>query len=107
MLHIAEAVADEHDARVDEEADEDAGSDDLRVGILVFVQVPCAAHAQELTTVSCAIQDQNDEVENLQIDRSSASMINFASFGLFRPRRRREAVEAKNFVFRMMCKLNG
>jgi len=66
VLHVAEAVADEHDARVDEEADEDAGSDDLRVGILVLVQVPCPAHAQKFTPVSRAIQDQDDEVENLQ-----------------------------------------
>jgi hypothetical protein len=76
MLHIAEAVADEHDARVDEEADEDAGSDDLRVGILVLVQVPCPAHAQKFTSVSRAIQDQDDEVENLQANRSVGEIMN-------------------------------
>ena len=65
MLGIPETVADEHDARVDEEADEDAGSDDLGIGILVLVQVPSSAYTQKFATISCTIQDQDDEVENL------------------------------------------
>lgn len=44
MLSISETIADEYDTRVDEEADEDAGSDDLGIGILVLVQVPSSPY---------------------------------------------------------------
>lgn len=45
VVGIAKTVADEDDARVDEESDEYAGSDDLRIGILVLVQVPGSTDA--------------------------------------------------------------
>lgn len=44
MLGISETIADEHDTRVDEETDEDAGSDDLSIWILVLVQIPSSAY---------------------------------------------------------------
>lgn len=45
MVGIPKAVTDEDDARVDEESDEDAGSDDFGIGILVLIQVPSSTHA--------------------------------------------------------------
>lgn len=45
MVGIPETVAEEDNARVDEEPDEHAGSDNLGIGILVLVQVPSSTHA--------------------------------------------------------------
>lgn len=45
VVGIAKTVADENDARIDEESNEYAGSDDLGIGILVFVQVPGSTDA--------------------------------------------------------------
>jgi len=40
VVAIAKTIADEDDARVDEESDKYAGSDDLGIRILVLIQVP-------------------------------------------------------------------
>lgn len=50
---------------VDEEPDEHAGRDYLCVGILLLVQVPCAADAQKPAAVSGPVQHQNDDVQHL------------------------------------------
>lgn len=45
LVGIPETVGDEDDARVDEESDEHAGSNDLGIRILILVQVPSSTHA--------------------------------------------------------------
>jgi len=40
VIAVAKTIADEDDARVDEESDKYAGSDDLGIRILVLIQVP-------------------------------------------------------------------
>lgn len=83
MFGIPEAKADKHNTRVNEEADEDAGSDDLGIGIFVLVQVPCSTYTQKFAAISCTIQDYNDEVDNLQKSinlRNSYTSITFRIF---------------------------
>lgn len=62
----AEAEGYKHHRCVYEEADKHPRSDDFRIRVLLFVQVPCASDAQELAAVACSVQDQDDQVQNLQ-----------------------------------------
>ena len=66
MISSPEAVANENDAGVNEKSHQNPGRDDLRVWVFVLVQVPRSSHAKELSLVSCSIQDQDYEVDNLK-----------------------------------------
>lgn len=63
----AQAEGNEHHRRVYEEADEHPRRHNFRVRIFLFVQVPCASDAEELTAVACSVQDQDDQVYDLKI----------------------------------------
>lgn len=60
VIHGAEAIADKYDTGVNEESDENTGSDDFRVWILFFVQVPCSTDAQKFSAVARSIENEDD-----------------------------------------------
>lgn len=64
VISTAEAEGDKNYAGVYEEPDEDARRDDLRVRVLVLVQIPCPANAQKFPLVSRSVQDQDNKIED-------------------------------------------
>uniref|UniRef100_A0A8D8SBW2 Uncharacterized protein n=1 Tax=Cacopsylla melanoneura TaxID=428564 RepID=A0A8D8SBW2_9HEMI len=64
LLRRTESVRNQNDCRVKEVAHEHTRSDDFHIGILFLVEIPGAAHSEELTPVAGAIQDEDYDVEN-------------------------------------------
>lgn len=61
----SESVGDQLDESVDEETDEHARCEDFSVWALLFVQVPCSTNSEEVARVSCAVQDDHHDVDDL------------------------------------------
>lgn len=61
----SEAVCDQLDGGVDEVADEHARSENFRIWALLLVQVPCSTDSEEVARVSCAVQNDDHNVEDL------------------------------------------
>lgn len=66
MLRRSEQVREELNASVDQITDVNTGRDDLRVGRLLLVQVPCSANAQEVTAIAESVENQHDDVQHLK-----------------------------------------
>lgn len=65
MGSSSESVCDQLDGGVDDEADEHARSEDFGIRTLLLVQVPCATHSEEFARVSCAVQNDHHNVDDL------------------------------------------
>lgn len=66
VLGGAETEGGDNDQGVDEETDEHTARYDLRVGVLVLVQIPCPADAQEFTLVAHSVENQNYKINHLK-----------------------------------------
>lgn len=65
VLGRAEAERNQLHGRVDEEADEHARRHDFHVRVLLLVQVPGAAGAEEITAIAGTVQDDDNQVDHL------------------------------------------
>lgn len=61
----SKAVGDQLHEGVDEVADKDSRGENFSIWTLLLVQVPCSAHTQELTGESCAVKDDDHDVDDL------------------------------------------
>lgn len=66
MCGGSESVGDQLDGGVDEETNKDARSEDFRIRTLLLVQVPCSTHAQEIAGISCSVEDDDHNVDDLE-----------------------------------------
>ena len=66
MRRSSEAIGDQLHAGVDQVADKDARSEDFSIGTLLLVQVPRSTDSQEVTGVSCAVDDDHHDVDDLR-----------------------------------------
>lgn len=67
MFRCPKTEGDDYYKGVDHETDKNSRSDNFRIGIFLFIEVPCATNSQESSIITHSVENEDDDIENLQI----------------------------------------